>query len=125
MSKYAIVEKDTLQVLTIVDNFIDFPGYEVIQLPDEPICGEDVLTARMNDTTIEVFSDPSKYLSCRYTEDIRAKISYLLSETEHLISNGADLESYKQSLNDVIKPDVNPIDFEIPRHQDVLFPWEM
>jgi hypothetical protein len=103
-------------------------------LPQEiVVSGVDTLSARRNNSTIEVYSDPTKYNTCAMMNCLREQRDTLLKMTDWAVLPDVNLDEetkqelidYRQQLRDITNSNIYPHQIVLPEHRLVKPPWKV
>lgn len=132
--------KDTLDIVDAIPSKyfsnVHHEYYDIVTLlieQDIVLSGVDTLSARRNNSTIEVYSDPTKYNTCRMMNDIRQRRDTLLQMTDWTVLSDVNLDEetkqelidYRQQLRDITNSNIYPHTIVLPEHRLVKPPWKV
>lgn len=137
----AVLIENTLTLVDVVptehlSNLIqNNEGYELVpMLIDQEIVlsGVDTLSARRNNSTIEVYTDPAKYKTSVMMKGIREHRDTLLKLTDWSVlpditldeETKQELIDYRKQLRDITNSNSYPHTIILPKHRLVKPPWE-
>jgi hypothetical protein len=137
----AVIIKNTLNLVDVIptEHFSNLiqnnEGFELVpMLLDQEVMlsGVDTLSVRSNNSTIEVYSDPTKYSTCNMMKSIRNQRDTLLQMTDWTVLPDITLDEeikqtfvdYRQQLRDITNSNSYPHTIILPKHPLVKPPWE-
>tara|TARA_B110000285_G_C14598664_1_gene369606 strand:+ start:26 stop:463 length:438 start_codon:yes stop_codon:yes gene_type:complete len=137
----AVIIKNTLNLVDVIptehlSNLIqNTEGFELVPMlldPEIVVSGVDTLSARRNNSTIEVYSDPAKYSTCTMMKGIREHRDTLLKLTDWSVlpditldeETKQELIDYRKQLRDITNSNSYPHTIILPKHRLVKPPWE-
>jgi len=109
-------------------------GFELVPMRIDQeivISGVDTLSVRSNNSTIEVYTDPTKYNTCNMMKGIREQRDTLLQMTDWTVLPDVNLDEetkqtfvdYRQQLRDITNSNNYPHTIILPTHPQVKPPW--
>jgi hypothetical protein len=136
----AVLIENTLTLVDVVptehlSNLIqNTEGCELVPIlidPEIVLSGVDTLSARRNNSTIEVYTDPAKYSTCTMMKRIREQRDTLLQMTDWTVLPDVNLDEetrqtfvdYRQQLRDITNSNNYPHTIILPTHPQVKPPW--
>ena len=95
------------------------------------LSGVDTLSVRSNNSTIEVYTDPTKYSTCTMMKRIREQRDTLLQMTDWTVLPDVNLDEetrqtfvdYRQQLRNITNSNNYPHTIILPTHPRVKPPW--
>jgi len=132
--------KGTLDILDVIPSeYFSNVNHEytdvVTLILDQEIVlsGVDTLSARRNNSTIEVYSDPTKYGTCVMMNRLRNQRDTLLKMTDWSVLPDVNLDEetkqelidYRQHLRDITNSNIYPHQIVLPEHRLVKPPWKI
>jgi len=137
----AVIIKNTLNLVDVIptehlSNLIqNTEGFELVPMlldPEIVVSGVDTLSARRNNSTIEVYTDPAKYKTSVMMKGIREHRDTLLKLTDWSVlpditldeETKQELIDYRKQLRDITNSNSYPHTIILPKHRLVKPPWE-
>lgn len=131
--------KGTLDILDVIPSkFFSNVNHEHIDVvtlildQEIVVSGVDTLSARRNNSTIEVYSDPTKYKTCMMMNRLRNQRDTLLQMTDWVVLPDVNLDEetkqelidFRQQLRNITNSNSYPHKIVLPEHRLVRPPWK-